>query len=45
MHFKCSIGVRPAPVSAPFQYNSVIDTLQLVGVKLLIELLLSWYTK
>ena len=26
MMFKCSIGVLPLPVSAPFQYNSVIHT-------------------
>ena len=26
MIFKCSIGVLPLPVSAPFQYNSVIHT-------------------
>ena len=26
MMFKCSIGVLPSPVSAPFQYNSVIHT-------------------
>ena len=26
MMFKCSIGVLPLPVSALFQYNSVIHT-------------------
>ena len=26
MMFKCSIGVLPSPVSALFQYNSVIHT-------------------
>ena len=49
--FKCSTGVLPSPVSALFQYNSVIHTITLeevilsthllVGVKLLIELSLT----
>ena len=26
MMFKCSIGILPLPVSAPFQYSSVIHT-------------------
>ena len=52
MMFKCSIGVLSLPVSALFQYNSVIHTHNtrknvnlsthlLVGVKLLIELSLT----
>ena len=51
MMFKCSIGVLPLPVSALFQYNSVIHTHNtkrsifihtlLVGVKLLICLSLT----
>ena len=50
MMFKCSIGVLPLPVSALFQYNSVIHTHNTrrnkfihtpIGVKLLIELSLT----